>query len=482
MVYSFRARAGRSMTFPSVGGAWTCSPSVPEYGADGTSTGCFQPEGQNINGPGGPFSAYHLTDFEGALAGVFLEDSLPASLPPALRFYVNDASQGGIQTGFKTLSPLIGRVFFIGDGLTGTGIGSVQGFRVPPATHLYLGYVDSCNGGPVPGCYSDNVGSLIAVVRMQDYQLNWVEPRVTSAPSVRCCVGMTYDAATRSTVLFGGGNGGITPGVRYADTWTWTNRWTQQSPAASPSARQGPGMAYDPTTGTVVLFGGGNSSGTKLGDTWTWDGVTWTQQFPPVSPPAREWGIPGMAYDPVTGTVLLFGGLGANSALADTWEWDGRKKTWTQKFPASSPAPRRGMLAYDAAQKDIVLFGGDNGAGDCCNTYYNDTWTWDGVTWTQQFPASSPSARADAAIAYDANLSQVVLIGGFSTPGQGLTGTWMWNGSTWTEIQTADQPSGLWAAGIDFDPLSNGVVLFGEEITGDPFVNNTWLFAPAPVR
>jgi hypothetical protein len=87
--------------------------------------------------------------------------------------------------------------------------------------------------------------------------LDWVEPSLPSLPAARGDAGMAYDAATHATVLFGGGNGTILkPTIVYGDTWIWRNGWFQQSPAASPSARGGPGMAYDPTTGTVVLFGG----------------------------------------------------------------------------------------------------------------------------------------------------------------------------------------------------------------------------------
>ncbi|MGA3149423.1 MAG: kelch repeat-containing protein, partial [Acidimicrobiales bacterium] len=62
--------------------------------------------------------------------------------------------------------------------------------------------------------------------------------------------------------------------------------WTAQSPAASPSARYGATMAYDPATGNMVLFGGEGRSA-FLNDTWTWDGSTWTAQSPAASPPAR---------------------------------------------------------------------------------------------------------------------------------------------------------------------------------------------------
>jgi hypothetical protein len=170
--YVFPAAPGQVLTFSAIVGKWTCAdPAGAPYGPDGTSnaaeTACYPRA--SISNPIGAFSGYYTTDFTGALAGVFLEDTLPASAPPPLRFYVSDSSQGGIQTDFATLSPLIGQVFFIGDGLTGTGTGSVQTFQVPAtATHLYLGYVDSCSatGMTSPGCYGDNGSALAAVFRL----------------------------------------------------------------------------------------------------------------------------------------------------------------------------------------------------------------------------------------------------------------------------------------------------------------------------
>jgi len=152
VVFSFPARAWRTMKLPSVGGAWSCQNGYPDYGADGETSGyCVVAGGPTNFNSIGPLSGYHLTDFVGALAGVFLEDTLPASAAPALRFYVSDNSEGGIQTDFPALSPQIGQVFFIGDGLTGTGSGEMQTFKVPPtATHLYLGYVDNCMARATP--------------------------------------------------------------------------------------------------------------------------------------------------------------------------------------------------------------------------------------------------------------------------------------------------------------------------------------------
>lgn len=173
--YNFPAGPRQVLAFSQIIGLWTCADGTPgatPWGPDGTGVSmanhCYG-FGANIDSPVGPFSGYEATDFSGALVGVFLEDTLPGSAPPTLRFYASDASLGGIQTDFEALSPSIGQVFFIGDGLTGTGTGRPQLFAVPAAaTRLYLGYIDACsNTGPAsPGCYTDNAGAVTAAFRI----------------------------------------------------------------------------------------------------------------------------------------------------------------------------------------------------------------------------------------------------------------------------------------------------------------------------
>jgi hypothetical protein len=469
--YSFPARPFQTLKFSSVDGAWTCSTGAAEFGADGTTgDGCPTIDMETV----GTFSGYESVDFLGAMVGLFLEDALPAAAPVSLQFYVTDNAQGGIQTDFKTLSPKIGQVFFIGDGLTGTGTGSMQLFEVPAtATHLYLGYIDACNGGPVPSCYSDNAGSQLAVFQIQDHALEWAEPSLSQSPPGRCCMGFAYDPPMRATLMFGGN----TNPTILNDTWTWTAEegWSQLSPAASPSPRQGQAMAWDSAAGNVVLFGGTNNDGTYLNDTWTWDGTTWTQQYPPVSPPARSFDNPSLAYDRATKTVVLFGGIVANGYLGDTWTWDGQTKTWTQQHPASSPSPRRAPLAYDEVTQLVVLFGGDDG-----NTGFTDTWTWDGNNWTQRFPASFPSARQVPEMTYDGELRRVVLFGGYGGPGDNLNDTWTWDGSNWKELHPNNLPPGRWQAGMAYDLAAKGLLLFSG--FGTHTLDDTWLFSFSPVQ
>jgi len=202
-------------------------------------------------------------------------------------------------------------------------------------------------------------------------KLEWIKPSLVGLPPARCCPAMVYDRAMGATLLFGG----RTYSTTYADTWAFSKStgWTELTPAVSPPPVTGPSLAYDPTTETVVLFGGGLSSGPYLNETWTWDGVTWTQQFPPVSPPARNWNATnGMVFDYHLGKVVMFGGGGTTVAnYNDTWEWDGKNKTWTQQFPAHSPSPRTATLAYDEATNQVVFIWGNTNGID-----YGDTWTY----------------------------------------------------------------------------------------------------------
>jgi hypothetical protein len=317
------------------------------------------------------------------------------------------------------------------------------------------------------------LGVLNGLARAQA-QLNW-SPQ--SSPSARVNMGMVFDQATRSTLLFGGQDGAEGSFARQGDTWTWgEGGWSLKAPAVSPSPRQGQGMAYDAATRTVVLFGGADSGGTVLNDTWTWDGINWTQQFPSASPPARGSNPPGMAYDPGTRTVVLFGGEPTYSSdLNDTWTWDGIAKIWTQHFPAVSPSPRFAPMAHDGATGGVILFGG----GDATGNHFNDTWIWNGRagTWTQRFPIVSPSARTLAAMCYDEGLREIVVFGG-SGP-LSLQDTWTWDGTNWTEKNPVVVPHDRYGAGMDYDSVAKAVVMFGGYSSG-PALSDTWVLKITP--
>jgi len=64
-----------------------------------------------------------------------------------------------------------------------------------------------------------------------------------------------------------------------------------------------------------VAFGG--VSGGDVNDSWLWDGADWQQLTPAATPPARE--SFGMAFDELHQQTVIFGGLGGDALLRDTW-------------------------------------------------------------------------------------------------------------------------------------------------------------------
>jgi hypothetical protein len=307
--------------------------------------------------------------------------------------------------------------------------------------------------------------------------LNYTQINSANSPAPGCCWAMAFDPLTNSTLLFGGvlATGGYST---LGDTWAFQGGiWSQLSPpGTSPPPREGPGMAYDAATGTVVMFGG--SSGTfgaccDLSDTWIWNGTNWTQ-INTLGPPGRRFDGDGMAYDPATKKVVLFGGntQGNTTYMGDTWTWDGVAETWTQMFPATSPSARAGHgMATDAAG-NVVVFGGTDSA---TKTNLADTWVWNGTTWQQQSPATAPPARSGHSMAFDTDLNEVVLFGGY-----GFNDTWTWDGSNWTQLSPATAPPQRYSFGMDYDGAAHAVVIFGGFTAGGPAINDTWELTLAP--
>jgi len=153
--------------------------------------------------------------------------------------------------------------------------------------------------------------------------------------------------------------------------WAWNGvEWTELHPAHMPPARLGGSMAYDPSLGKLLLFGGVGGSGTTfMSDLWEWDGVDWTQAV-------------SAQVDPnlVASAALSPGGLvavAASPGFAQTWSWDG--STW-QRLEASTPDCLICSLAYDPLRHLTVLV--DN--TDYSSHVANQVWTWDGRIWTRR--------------------------------------------------------------------------------------------------
>jgi hypothetical protein len=295
-------------------------------------------------------------------------------------------------------------------------------------------------------------------------QVTWVQ-RTPSAPvtNQRGVTALAYHAGS-DRILFFGGLGGLPSFPPWGDTWELDgDRWTQRSPLTNPPKRGGHALAADTARGRVVLFGGGYltppGTWTYYTDTWEWDGANWIQPLPATNPSGRTW--TQMAYDAGRGRVVLFGGAdGQNgqSALGDTWEWDGTN--WLRRSPTRSPSARHGhAMAYDPARGVVVLFGGGQ---------LSDTWEWDGANWTQRFPATSPSARSQHGLVYDVARGRLVLFGGTLGGPVYFLDTWEWIGNDWVQRLAA---GGVRGGPAVYDSGRDRVVQFSGEST-------FWTFGP----
>ncbi len=272
--------------------------------------------------------------------------------------------------------------------------------------------------------------------------VNWIQLHPQDSPSPRAASAMSLAPVSRinqfdSTInsdnkirqqnqlnsgvlLFGGIN--TASNVALNDTWEWNGvNWVELHSQDSPSPRAASAMSLAPMTlqgmeqqntcthsvdvrnCATLLFGGLSSLNLvagELNDTWEWNGVNWIQLHPQDSPSPRA--ASAMSLAPIDSGSLssnnskmglvLFGGFGLTSKdLNDTWVWDG--VNWINNNLTNVPSPRGAssiavLPAYRLTQLhdnsssnqsyDVILFGGLEGANAL-----NDTWVWNGVTWTR---------------------------------------------------------------------------------------------------
>lgn len=276
---------------------------------------------------------------------------------------------------------------------------------------------------------------------------------------------LAYDSDRGRILLFGGADERRVLG----DLWEWEGKSWQLLAAAGPPPRTFPAFSYDRARKHVVLFGGNRvlfgqagDEDTFLGDTWEWYEGAWHRLEVRAPPPRAE---ASMAYDCARRRLVLFGGYRGSGPhrerFGDTWEFDG--SSWRQMETAEGPSPRNGAaMAYDAARKRVVLFGGSGGPSA-------ETWEWDGAAWTR---VHAPTAgRYNAAMAYDTRLKEVIRFGGWDGKTR-CGGTWGYDGRRW-QARSGDGPEPRNHTSMAYDERRRVLVLFGGH-DGERVFGDTW--------
>jgi hypothetical protein len=354
--------------------------------------------------------------------------------------------------------------------------------------------------------------------------VDWTQ-RATGGPEYRDYFSLCWDEPRGVVMLFGGsdtrGNAQLEPEIFYGDTWTWDGETWQKVSETGPGPRSSAPLTYLRESQEVLLYGGrtvyeqfGVSSMEFLTDMWRWNGSQWTlvgytspsaaldtsgvydtgrdrlvvyvannhlNSLMPYVSELWEWdgGLwqlrssgeiqslrwPGMVYDSAREEVVLFGGLHPletpySEVTDDTWTWDG--DTWTLAAEGGPPARSSHAMAYDPVRDRTVMFG-----GSVKEDYdeFEDTWEWDGQQW-ELISTEGPQERRGANMTYDAALNRVLLFGGVDTEMSGHTNfndVWAWDGSSWTQLA------------FDFSPDERRATGFAHEAAS----GKTWLFAGA---
>lgn len=295
--------------------------------------------------------------------------------------------------------------------------------------------------------------------------LAWRERATLTPAPARIGALACFDTVRGRTVLFGGFTGSnVGSGTPWdSSLWEYDGAdWRSRPTANGPSGRHLHAMAYDSRRGVLVLYGGAPPGQAGGHETWEWDGTTWTLAAT-VGPTANIYAA--MAYHASRDNVVLFGGADANAfvpvLLNETWTWDGT--TWTQRAPAVSPMRRSGhAMTFDPTKGRVLMFGGPD----------SQLWEWTGLDWIPG--PSAPAPRSDHGMA-TSHAGRTMLLGGFDAAGttvdlQSFGDTWMLERGRWRQA-TASGPTQRGYAMLTYDNLRDRVVLAGGSSTNH---RHTW--------
>jgi Galactose oxidase, central domain len=347
----------------------------------------------------------------------------------------------------------------------------------------------------------------------------WSSPPTGSSPLPRASASMAFDGGLDQLILFGGVGSG---GTLLDDTWTWNGAsWNRVATATTPGGREGAALSSD-AEGDFVLFGGyGVTNGRAPSPTTTTttttprrrkhkssqksrkakatrsstttsttDPTTTTSSTEAPSSTTSSTTSTTSTTTPTNGTSGTTTALGADAVdtaalvpgsvstaagqsrptvLDDTWilsrASDGSDQ-WTQVTnTTATPPARMGAAMSLAADGKTVLFGGTSKAPGASEQrgVLDDTWTWNGHTWSEDNIKRPPAARMDASLNDDTGsegLGNAVLFGGIGKTTT-YADTWLWDGNGWEALKPASAGSVRSAAATAFDAEDGQLLVFG---------------------
>lgn len=185
-----------------------------------------------------------------------------------------------------------------------------------------------------------------------------------------------------------------------------------------------------------------------------------------------------VAYDAANRRILLFGGDDGR-ARNDLWSYSLTEQRWQALTPTgTAPAPRFGHTAIlDPEGRQLVIFGGQ------ASGFFSDVWAYqiDTNSWRQLAPEQAgPSRRYGHSAIYDPARRRMVVSHGFTSSGR-FDDTWAFNltNNTWRDISpTSGRPLRRCLHHAVLDSANQRMLLFGGCASGfGPCpLNDLWAF------
>ena len=332
-------------------------------------------------------------------------------------------------------------------------------------------------------------------------------------PAARNQHEFAYDAANDRLIIHGGRDGtqsfNDTWVLANASGVSGTPTWNHLTTAGTAPQRYLAAFGYNSAKNKFLLFGGSDSTGQTKMDLWLLsnaNGVegtaaTWsTVQIAGTAPSVR--GSMASAYDETSDTLILFGG-GACSGTActlynETWLINSvtTAPTWQKINPTGTLPPALANLSavYDPARNCLVIFGGNASTANPPDTLarVDDTWVLSDVigsgtpAWSQLTTTIAPPARGGHSAVFDSTNNRMIVFGGVGT--ENYVGKDVWilvnpgaASPTWAEYSTgAPQPPARGNhAAVYTGTGKNRMIVFGGATGGGTFTNDTWVLRNA---
>lgn len=261
--------------------------------------------------------------------------------------------------------------------------------------------------------------------------------------------------------------------VQAQTPWQWRN--LTPSNGAAPEARRNGAAIYDPVGKRLIIFGGVGVNG-LLNDTWAFDlaSRTWTKLTVQGTPPAPRLGFDAI-YDPTGHQMVIYAGQGAGF-FNDTWSLDLNTLAWRDLSPpaATRPKARYGSgSVFDPVSRSLVQFAGFTEE----SRRFQDTQSFSlaNNTWQDWTPAGAkPEIRCLLTAAFDRTNRRMIIYGGQRSGF--LDDVWSFDlaARTWTSLTPSQRPPGRWFAASFVDRAGRFNVFGG--VTSNGNVNDVWSF------